>query len=179
MLGPGPVAEARSELSTGEWDIVLTDIRMPDVTGDRPSEGHPAAEARNRRYHDDRLCHGRTAVECMKLGSWDYLSKPFAPGDLIVRVDRLLEKRELSAENHGLNRWLANDRGLAGMMGTSRPMQDVYHMLLRVTPRSQPLLVLGESGTGKELVARAVRQLGRNPAAPFVPVDCGALSALT
>jgi two-component system response regulator HydG len=168
---------ATSMLDNGGVDIVLTDLKMPEMTGlellARIKENYPSVDVILMTAH----ATVSTAVEALKLGAYDYIIKPFGIDALINRVNRLAERRELVVENRLMQDHLRTGSGPGGMIGMSPAMQQLYRLILKAAPRKQPVLILGESGTGKELVARAIHSHGLNPNAPFVPVDCGALSA--
>jgi two-component system response regulator HydG len=118
-----------------------------------------------------------TAVEALKSGAYDYITKPFNLDDLVARVSRLAERRDLATENHLLRQQLKAGRGPGGMVGTSAPMQELYRVILKAAPRRQPVLITGESGAGKELVARAIHECSPAADEPFVALDCAALSS--
>jgi DNA-binding NtrC family response regulator len=115
----------------------------------------------------------RTAVEAMRVGAHDYLTKPFDRDDLVLRVSRALEHRALLEEVGTLRDRLA--AGPLALLGTSRQMQDVVRRVKQVAASPLTVLVQGETGVGKELVARAIHQESPRRAGPFVPLDCGAM----
>ena len=117
----------------------------------------------------------RTAVEAMQLGAVDYLTKPFDELDLRLRVRRALERRSLLAEIDVLKSELTHGRSLAGLMGTSRQIQDVIHRVRQVAGSDFTVLIQGETGTGKELVARAIHHESQRRDKPFIALDCGAI----
>ncbi|MFA9478130.1 sigma-54-dependent transcriptional regulator [Phycisphaerales bacterium AB-hyl4] len=162
---------------TGEesWDLLITDIRMPDI--------HGVDLLRIARRHDPNLVvlmltafpTVETAVESMKLGAADYLTKPFLPDDLRATVRRLLEQRRLREENNLLQRQVERSNRFGDMIGCSEPMRRVFDTVQRVAPNDVDVLILGETGTGKELVARSIHQQSGRKDNRFVPVDCGAI----
>jgi DNA-binding NtrC family response regulator len=122
--------------------------------------------------------HGsvETAVQAMKLGAYDYISKPFAPlEELRLFLRRMAEKVRLVEENQFLRERVDTQTGLHGIMGASAKIQDVLRMISRLKDTRTPVLITGESGTGKELVARAIHFRGSFANRPFVAVDCGSL----
>jgi DNA-binding NtrC family response regulator len=157
-------------------DIVLTDLKMPGMTGldllGKIREGYPGVDVVLMTAH----ATVATAVEALLLGAHDYLIKPFGVEDLTNRVNRLSERRELVADNAILREHLDTGRGPGGLVGTSAAMLRLYRTILKVGPRKGPALITGETGTGKELVAHAIHEAGLAPDSPFVPVDCAALS---
>ena len=117
----------------------------------------------------------RTAVDAMRLGAFDYVTKPFVALDLRMRVRRALERQSLLSEINVLKSEVAHGRSLASLMGTSRQIQDVIHRVRQVAGSDFTVLVQGETGTGKELVARAIHHESRRRDKPFIALDCGAI----
>jgi DNA-binding NtrC family response regulator len=169
-------SQALKMLETGQFDVVLADIRMPGMSG------LELLKIVKQTYPDIDVVmmtgYGSipSAVQAIKLGAYDYLTKPFRVDDLKHVFQRVAEKQELTAENRLLREQVKTHQGFANLIGTSPKMQKVYRLILKVAPKRHPMLVLGESGTGKELVARAIHAYSTNPQKPFVPVDCGALT---
>jgi DNA-binding NtrC family response regulator len=116
-----------------------------------------------------------SAVEAMRIGAGDYLTKPFAMEELTSVLDRSSRRLHFDLESRTLRARLRTDKGLGDLIGNSPGMEKVYRILSKVAYSTHPVLILGESGTGKELVAHAIHSSGANAAKPFVPVDCGAL----
>lgn len=162
---------------TGEetWDMLITDIRMPEI--------HGVDLLRIARRHDPGLVvlmltafpTVETAVESMKLGAADYLTKPFLPDDLRATVRRLLDHRRLREENDLLKRQVERSSRFGNMIGHSKAMRRVFDTVQRVAPNNVDVLILGETGTGKELVARSIHERSMRKGKRFVPVDCGAI----
>jgi DNA-binding NtrC family response regulator len=170
------ILDALDILKNGGVDIILADAQMPGlnvvelVKAARGTSSEPdvvvLANAAN-----DGLAHA------VNQGAHDYLAGPFEKNDVERLLDRVVQKRQMSAENRLLREQLEARQGLGTLIGASARMQKVYEMILKVATRRHPVLVLGESGTGKELVARAIHSYGPWRDLPFVPVDCGALSS--
>jgi DNA-binding NtrC family response regulator len=115
------------------------------------------------------------AVEAMRCGASDYLTKPFAIDELSTVLDRAALNHTADTATRQLRERLRLSEGLGSIIGRSAEMEKLYRILSKVAQSTHPLLVLGESGTGKELVARTVHAFGPNAQKPFLPVDCGSL----
>ncbi len=115
------------------------------------------------------------AVEAMRCGASDYLTKPFAIDELSTVLDRAAQSHMTDTATRQLRERLRLSQGLGSMIGRSGEMEKLYRILSKVAQSSHPVLVLGESGTGKELVARTIHAYGPNSQKPFLPVDCGSL----
>ena len=170
-----PEAGLQAALS-GDFDIVLVDLMMPGIGGMEvlaeiraagvPSEvviitGHATVES---------------AVEAMKQGAHDYLSKPFSPAQLRMVVQRAWEHSRLIRENVVLRQELEIHQGFEGIIGESRPMERVFALARRVAPTDGTVLITGESGTGKEMFVRAIHRLSRRKDHPLMACDCSALA---
>ena len=117
----------------------------------------------------------RSAVEAMRLGAFDYLSKPFDNDALLLTIERALERRRLSHEVEALRTELESRYGFSEIIGLSSQMQDVFRMMAKVAKVDATVLITGESGTGKELVARAIHRRSSRCSGPFVAVNCSAI----
>jgi two-component system response regulator HydG len=115
------------------------------------------------------------AVEAMRRGAADYLTKPFAVDELSAVLERAASTVTVDTESRQLRERLRLSQGLGSMIGRSAEMEKLYRILSKVAQSTHPVLVLGESGTGKELVARTIHAYGPNAHKPFLPVDCGSL----
>jgi two-component system response regulator AtoC len=169
-------AEAALEcLETAAPDIVLCDLMMPNMTGleflPRLKELFPRCEVAIMTGHGSI----ETAVQAMRLGAYDYITKPFRVEELKLLLQRMQEKVSLVAENQFLRDRVNSEMELHGIVGSSSKIQDVLRMVARLKDTRTPVLITGESGTGKELVARAIHYRGSYAKRPFVAVDCGSL----
>jgi two-component system response regulator HydG len=113
------------------------------------------------------------AVEAMRCGACDYLTKPFAMDELSTVLDRASRNHATNTATRQLREQLRLSQGLGAMIGRAPEMEKLYRILSKVSQSSHPVLILGESGTGKELVARTIHAFGPNAQKPFLPVDCG------
>lgn len=162
-------------LESAAPDIVLCDLMMPNMTGleflPRLKELLPRCEIAIMTGHGSI----ETAVQAMRLGAYDYITKPFRVEELKLLLQRMQEKIALVAENQFLRDRVSADMELNGIVGSSSKIQDVLRMIARLKDTRTPVLISGESGTGKELVARAIHYRGSYAKRPFVAVDCGSL----
>jgi len=166
---------ALESLETGPPDIVVTDLKLPSLTGTellrKIKEQLPRTEVAIMTGHGSI----ESAVEAMRQGAYDYIEKPFRVERLRQLLQRMAEKVRLVTENHFLRERVNTETQLDGITGTSAKIQDVMRMVSRLKDTRTPVLVTGESGTGKELVARAIHFRGPLAQMPFIAVDCGAL----
>jgi two-component system, NtrC family, response regulator AtoC len=156
--------------------MVLTDMVMPRMSGlqflETAKKLYPRTEIAVMTGHGSI----ETAVQAMKLGAYDYITKPFSPlEELRLFLRRMAEKIYLVEENQFLRERTQAETGLHGIVGGSAKIQEVLRVISRLKDTRTPVLIAGESGTGKELVARAIHFHGTFAARPFVAVDCGSL----
>jgi len=169
------VDEALRVLAAAPADLVLLDLVMPGRSGfDLLDElcGVPAGPPVVVLTGTTAVS---TAVEAMKQGAADYLTKPFEVEALRIKVRKLLERRELEREVVELRARVETRERLGGLLGGSEAMQRVFHTIRRVADSKATVLIRGESGTGKELAARAIHDLSPRSAAAFVPVNCAGI----
>ncbi len=169
-------AESALELlETSPPDIVVTDLKLPSLSGAdllrKIREQLPRAETAIMTGHGSI----ESAVDAMRQGAYDYIEKPFRVERLRQLLQRMAEKVRLVAENQFLRERVSTETQLDGIVGTSSKIEDVLRMISRLKETRTPVLITGESGTGKELVARAIHFRGPLAQMPFVAVDCGAL----
>jgi two-component system response regulator AtoC len=172
-----PNAEAALALVSREQpDIVITDLHMPGMDG-------LGLLAELRTCAPDALvilatAYGslKTAVDGIKAGAFDYLSKPFIVDEIRLLVRRALEHKQVRTENQALREQLRDRYRFDNIVGSSPAMVGVYKMIARVAQTDSTVLLEGESGTGKELIARAIHANSPRASGPFVPVDSGALT---
>ena len=167
--------EALFKLPSQHWDLALLDIKMPGMDG---LELH-----RKIREVDSEIiviimtgyASVETAVQALKDGAYDYITKPFDPDDLARLVRKALEHRKIKDENVRLRESLDEIQAVE-LVGQSKPMQRVMELVRTVAPMETTVLIRGESGTGKELVARAIHHLSPRRMMPMVTIHCGALT---
>ncbi len=166
---------ALAALETESPDIILADLRMGEMTGIDFLESVKKVLPRTEVAIMTGYGSIETAVQAMKLGAYDYITKPFRVDELKMVLQRMAEKVRLVAENHFLRERVNTEMELHGIVGSSAKIQDVLRMVARLKDTRTPVLICGESGTGKELVARAMHFRGGFAKRPFVAVDCGSL----
>ena len=169
-------AAAMERLGAEPFDVVLTDLRMGDVDGMAVLRG--ALEISPSVQVIVMTAYGsiESAVEAVRLGAYDYLTKPFKEEELRVRVEKAVEKRRLLGEVSLLAGDFRRRYGLENVVGRSPALREVHDRAVRVAPTDATVLLTGESGTGKELVARAIHAGSRRGTHPFVPVNCAAIT---
>jgi DNA-binding NtrC family response regulator len=172
FTAPG-VPEAIKLLDQAAVDVVITDMKMPRVSGLEliryVRENLPDTEV----MMITGYASVPDAVEAVKTGAEEYLAKPFTDGELYAAVARVLEK--LEARRMTERKPTAGDLSRYGIVGTSAVMRKVFGEVEKAAAANATVLITGESGTGKELVARAIHYAGARASAPFVPVNCGAV----
>lgn len=168
-------ADALSTCATHEFDVAILDMNMPGLNGlevlDRLRDVQPGLQVL--------MLTGQgsieTAVQAIKLGAHDYLTKPFPLPELEQRCLLSIEQSELRKENRQLKSYLARQQTPVEMVGNSAEMKAVRRLIARVAETDKTVLISGESGTGKELVARAVHQHSSRADRPMVTINCAAL----
>ena len=171
--------EALKLLNKDVVDIVVTDFKLPKVSGleflSQIKEDFPKT--------DVIMITGygsiESAVEAMKKGAYDYITKPINDHEIKNIISKIFEKKQILAENETLKQIIAKEKrsSFCGMIGSSEKMQSVYHIIDSVSSTNATILITGESGTGKGLVAKAIHECDVNRQnKPFVEISCGALS---
>jgi DNA-binding NtrC family response regulator len=164
-----PEAEEKYELPT--FDLIIADLRLPGPPGTDvipKADGVPVLIMTS-------YASVKSAVESMKMGAVDYISKPFHHDELVLLVKRILKQSRLARQNAALKSDLQRSYPVGGMIGGCKAMQDVFQRIRKVAPTDATVLILGESGTGKELVARAVHENSTRHDAPIITVNCAAI----
>ncbi len=171
--GDGRTGIAR--VRQGGVDLVISDVRMPDVDGlDLLREvraGNPAPHV----ITITAFGSIETAKRAIKLGAYDYITKPFEIDKLLVVVRNALGERALQGEVESLRKTIAHTDRIGELLGKSGRMQEVFDLIERFAPSPAPVLITGESGTGKELVAKAIHFQSPRRNAPFVAMNCAAI----
>jgi DNA-binding NtrC family response regulator len=172
----GSGAEALRHVSADQFQVVITDLRLDEV------DGLQILAAVKERTPDSEVIlitgHGTvdTAVEAMKVGAYDYLTKPVDPDDLVLTIRKAVERRQLRRQVAYLQEEVAQQAGFTNIIAVSPEMQQIMATVRQVAKNNATVLIEGESGTGKELMAKYIHHTGINSAGPFVAINCGALS---
>lgn len=157
------------------YDFILCDIRMPEMDGKtflvKALEEHVSSPIIMMSAYGT----VDTAVECMKMGAYDFISKPFKKDEIVMVLKKAEERERLKEENSRLRDTVARRFEYSGIIGRSAGMEELFNQIRKVADLKTTILILGESGTGKELVARAIHRNGRRASRPFVAVNCGAI----
>jgi DNA-binding NtrC family response regulator len=170
----GPDA-ARGLLRNNSIDILLLDLPGPASDGLALLEEIKALHPETAVVVMSAFATVPSAVEAMRTGANDLLTKPFASDELGSALERASERRTLDLASRRLRERLRTQQGMGSIIGRSPEMEKLYRILSKVAQSGHPALILGESGTGKELVARSIHANGPNASKPFIPVDCGSL----
>ena len=157
------------------FDLVITDLRMPKVDGMEVLKAVKSASPETVVLVITAFASADSAVEAMKQGAYDYLTKPFQVDEVQLIIRNALEKRRLTTENILLKREMASQSSFAQLVGQSDAMQKVFEIVRKVADSKSNVLICGESGTGKELVARAIHYNSARSTMPFVAVNCSAV----
>ncbi|HLA96457.1 MAG TPA: sigma-54 dependent transcriptional regulator, partial [Pyrinomonadaceae bacterium] len=162
-------------IKDGEYDIILTDLNLPDISGiemvRRSKELAPLTEI----IMVTGFGSVEKAIEATKAGAFYYVEKPVEFEELLVLIEKAVERKQQAAEIKELRGRLASPTSYEGVIGGSRSMQNIYEIIENVAESDANILILGESGTGKEVIANAIHYKSRRASKPFVKVNCSAL----
>lgn len=164
------------EALKGNYDIILLDLLLPEIEGMEILRILRSEEIPSEVIIITGYATVDTAVEAMKLGAADYISKPFSPDELLITVNRIARQMDLQDENIALKKELIVHKEFKGIIGESSVMQQIFRWIKRVAPTNSNVLITGESGTGKELIAQAIHGLSLRKDRPFIACDCSALT---
>jgi DNA-binding NtrC family response regulator len=175
-VGAASGAQALELFRAGMFDAVITDLRMPRMNGMELLKKLRAKDPRIPVVLVTAYGSVQTAVEAMKEGASDYVTKPFSSDEILATIHRLVDLERLERENRSLKEELGSRYGFAGIIGQSSPMREVFDQIRTAADSMATVLIEGESGTGKELVARALHFQSRRSQGPFVAVSCATLA---
>ncbi len=167
--------EALEVLQRESFDLILLDVNMPDMDGlevlRRIREQDEALDV----IMVSALNLARKAVDSIRLGAYDYITKPYEPEDILSTVHRAISKQKLHRELDFLRREVETVRGFDQIISQNKKMLEIFDLIKKVAYTSTNILIIGESGTGKELIARAIHRQGSRKNGPFVAVNCAAI----
>jgi len=166
---------ALAALDSFDPDVILTDVRMPrmgglDLLGALKAKQHPATVIVMSAYGNVDL-----AIEAMKAGAYDYVSKPFKPDEIVLALRKAEERETLRRENRALKEQIQKDNQFESILAKSAEMVAIFKTVSKIADFKTTVLITGESGTGKELVARAIHARSSRKGSPFVAINCGAI----
>src|SRR4030042_715678 len=167
--------EALQKVTLSPYDQVLCDIRMPKMDGldflnEAKKAGVDATIIMMSAYGTVDI-----AIEAIKLGAYDYISKPFKPDEVILTLKKAEERERLRRENELLRKEVQKEYSFKNIISKNEKMQSIFDVIKKVAPYKSTILITGESGTGKELIARALHYSSDRSQSPFIPVNCGAI----
>ncbi|TWT32355.1 Transcriptional regulatory protein ZraR [Posidoniimonas corsicana] len=171
----GGYSDALERMGAGAYDLLLSDIRLQD------GDGFDLLERSLRQWPQTQVIlltgYGTpdSAIEAVRAGAFDYLTKPLMDDELLMSIERALSQRKVVEENNSLKAELEKKYGLSGVVGADPRMVKVFDMVESIADTRATVLVTGESGTGKSLIARAIHRRSSRANGPFVEVACGAL----
>ncbi|NWF91953.1 MAG: sigma-54-dependent Fis family transcriptional regulator [Syntrophaceae bacterium] len=167
--------EGLRKLTSSHFDQVLCDIRMPQMDGMEFLEEAKKVAAGVTIIMMSAYGTIDTAIEAMKLGAYDYVSKPFKPDEIILTLKKAEERERLRKENELLRKEIQKEYSFNNIVSKNQKMLDIFEVIKKVAPYKSTILITGESGTGKELIARALHYHSDRSGRPFIPVNCGAI----
>jgi len=166
---------ALAQLEFNLFDLVISDVKMPGLDGIELLRRIKSCSPDTAVLIITAFSEADQAVEAMKLGAYDYITKPFKIEEVKQLVKNALEKYDLKRENRNLRQQAAARESFCGIIGASSRMKDIFALISKVALSNSSVMILGESGTGKELVARAIHSNSPRSAKSFVAVNCGAI----
>jgi DNA-binding NtrC family response regulator len=166
---------ALARLADFAFDIIVTDLRLPGIDGSTVIEAAVARYPHIIAIVVTGFGTVKDAVDAIKRGAWDFVSKPFQIDELLHVLDSAIEQRRLKSENAYLRSQLEERYRFEGIVGKSRPMERLFQLLETVAPTNSTILISGETGTGKEVVARAIHHNSARRVHRFVALNCSAI----
>jgi two-component system response regulator AtoC len=167
--------EGLQKIAVSEFDQILCDIRMPQMDGLEFLKGTQKMGMSTTIIMMSAYGTVDTAIEAMKLGAYDYISKPFKPDEIILTLKKAEERELLRKENELLRNEIKKEYSFENIVSKNDKMQKIFEVIKKVAQYKSTILITGESGTGKELVAKALHYNSDRSSNPFIPVNCGAI----
>ncbi len=168
--------DALEEVMTNEYQLVISDIKMPGIDGMELLEKCSNFCPDTFFIIMTAYASVETAISALRNGAYDYLLKPVEFDDLLIRVKRLLDYKKLKDENKFLRQKVSPKADFENIIGKSEPMKKIFKIISQVAPTNSNILISGKSGTGKELVAKAIHYNSLRKDKIFLPINCGAIS---
>src|SRR5262245_415802 len=168
--------QAVKSLQTSKFDAALLDLRMPGLTGIEVLEEIKKVSPETDVVIMTGHASIETAIDAVRLGAFDYITKPCKLTEIEAILRKVTEKRELKHKTLALESRVQAAEGPTILVGSAPLMKAVHQLIAKIAPTDSTVLILGETGTGKELAARTIYQQSSRADMPFVPVNCGALS---
>ena len=169
--------DAEKALSSNSYDVILTDIRMPGLDGISFLKNIKEKDPNQAVIVMTAFGSIETAIEAMKYGAYDYLQKPFSTEELILKLDRLINYKNIVEENQALRKQLGHDKTETKLIGRSAVIREVLSKIHTLASVDSNVLIHGDSGTGKECVARLIHESSSRSNGPFIAVSCASLPA--
>ncbi len=166
---------AQELLKKKTFDMVISDMQMPNMTGMELLKHVKDISPEILFMMITAFGTAETAVEAMKIGAYDYITKPFKIDEVRINIANALRSKSLEFENRTLKKELVKENGFQNLIGNSDSMHKVFDLIRRVSSTPTNILITGESGTGKEMIAKAIHFNGPLKEKPFIPVNCGAI----
>lgn len=157
------------------YDLVISDMNMPGMTGLEVLQNVKSFKSEQDFIVMTAFATVDSAIEAMKLGAVDYITKPFKVDEIKIAIEKSINRKQLVSENKVLKKQLQDDNSFNNFIGASEPVVKLKKLATRVASSDSTVLVLGESGTGKDLISKAIHHLSPRCNAPFVTINCGAI----
>src|SRR6185369_12530544 len=167
--------QAVEEFVTGEWDLVITDIKMPGMDGLEVLQRIKLKQPQIPVIMITAYATVEMSIQALRKGAYDMLTKPFEPDELVYRVKNALQQRQLVEENRELRAELEDKFRFENIIGASEGLKSILERVGKISVRDTSILITGESGTGKELIAQAIHYNSPRREKRFVAINCGAL----
>jgi two-component system response regulator AtoC len=161
--------------SENDYTFILCDIRMPVMDGPEFLKKFAGAGLQSTIIMMSAYGTVDTAIACMKLGAYDYISKPFKSDEILLVLKKAEERERLKQENRLLREEIGKNYSFSSIIGKNPRMQEIFKLIQKVCDFKTTVLIQGDSGTGKELIAKAIHVNGNRKGHPFVAINCGAI----
>lgn len=167
--------EALEALKKAQVDLVLLDVHMPDMDGIEVLKKIKELDEEVDVVMVSALNMARRAVDAIKLGAYDYITKPYEPEEILSTAARVMDRRNVYRELDYLRRQVEESRGFDKIISQNKTMLEIFQLIKKVAFTSTNIMITGESGTGKELIARSIHRTGNRKDGPFVAINCAAI----